>query len=186
VKPAVFLDRDGTVIEDIPYLADPSRVKLLPGAADAICKLRDAGYVCVIITNQSGIGRGMLTEATLHAVHDEMCRQLSACGAALDGWYFCPVAPKQSDRKTVEHPDRKPGPGMLLRAARELDLDLSRSWMIGDMLSDMHAGRNANVRGTILVKTGSGAKVDAGGAAIDHVVSDLGEAVRLVLEKTRK
>ena len=152
-RPAVFLDRDGTLIEHVPYLSDPALVRLLPGAAEALKKLRRAGFAVVLVTNQSAIGRGMLTEDRLDQIHTEMRRQLAACGATIDGIYYCPVAPDSDDRSVVEHPDRKPGPGMLLRAAADLKLDLAASWMVGDLISDVFAGLNAGCR-SILLESG--------------------------------
>lgn len=175
---AVFLDRDGTVIELVHYLTDPADVKLLPRAGRAIRELRSRGYRCVLVTNQSAIGRGMLDAEGLAEVHAELGRQLAAEGAALDGIYFCPVKPEQKDPRVVEHPDRKPGPGMLLRAAREQGLDLARSWMIGDTTGDLLAGRNAGCRGSILVRTGYGRDTPEGDA--DHAVDDLGAAAALI------
>lgn len=185
MRPAVFLDRDGTIIEQVHHLVDPADVRVLPGAARAISQFQALGYACVIVTNQSVIGRGMLTEAGLDRVHEVMNRQLAAEGAAVDAIYFCPVAPVAEDRSTIDHPDRKPGPGMLIRAARELNLDLRRSWMVGDMTSDMLAGRNAGVRGTILVKTGYGASTEVDGS-VDHVAEDLLEAVRWIAHETMR
>jgi mannose-1-phosphate guanylyltransferase len=152
-RPAVFLDRDGTLIEHVPYLSDPALVRLLPGAAEALKKLRRAGFAVVLVTNQSAIDRGMLTEDRLNQIHTEMRRQLAACGATIDGIYYCPVAPGSDDRGLVEHPDRKPGPGMLLRASTDLKLDLAASWMVGDLISDVFAGLNAGCR-SILVESG--------------------------------
>ena len=149
-RPAVFLDRDGTLIEHVHYLSDPASVRLLPGAAEALKKLRRAGFAVVLVTNQSAIGRGMLTEDRLEQIHTEMRRQLAACGATIDGIYYCPVAPGSDDRSVVEHPDRKPGPGMLLRAAADLKLDLAASWMVGDLISDVWAGLNAGCRSILL------------------------------------
>ena len=153
-RPAVFLDRDGTLIEDVPYLGDPALVRLLPGSAEALQLLRQAGFACVVVSNQSAVARGMITLDQLHAVQSEMNRQLSAKGAALDGIYWCTHAPQAPDKMLIEHVDRKPGPGMLLRAARDLSLDLAQSWIIGDQLSDMLAGRNAGCQGGILVRSG--------------------------------
>ena len=149
-RPAVFLDRDGTLIEHVHYLCDPALVRLLPGAPEALKKLRRAGFVVVLVTNQSAIGRGMLTENRLEQIHTEMRRQLAACGATIDAIYYCPVAPSSDDRSLVEHPDRKPGPGMLLRAAADLHLDLATSWMVGDLISDVWAGLNAGCRSILL------------------------------------
>ena len=152
-RPAVFLDRDGTLIEHVSYLSDPALVRLLPGAAEALKKLRRGGFAVILVTNQSAIDRGMLTEDRLDQIHTEMRRQLAACGATIDGIYYCPIAPSGDDRSVVEHPDRKPGPGMLLRAAVELRLDLAASWMVGDLISDVFAGLNAGCR-SILVESG--------------------------------
>jgi D-glycero-D-manno-heptose 1,7-bisphosphate phosphatase len=154
MRSAVFLDRDGTLIEEKCYISRPDQVQLLPGAAQGLTMLRSAGFACVVVTNQSGIGRGMFTEADMRAVHDEMYRQLRQAGTELDGVYHCPIAPRVSDQTVIDHPERKPGPGMLLRAAQELDLDLSSSWMVGDKTCDVLAGRNAGCRGGILLRSG--------------------------------
>src|SRR3989440_2296402 len=180
MRRAVFLDRDGTVIEHVHLLTQPSQVRLINGAADAIKNLQALDYACVIVTNQSVIGRGLLSEKGLVEVHDEMHRQLAECGARLDGVFFCPAAPSTTDRTLVEHHDRKPGPGMLQKAAREMLLDLSRSWIVGDMHSDMLAGRNAGLRATILVRTGQGDTTDPHDPAVDYVAIDLLEASRLI------
>lgn len=182
MKPAVFLDRDGTIIENVHHLADPGLVKLIPRAAQGIQLLRQAGLPCIVVSNQSAVGRGLLTLETLELVHQEMCKQLSELGAMVDGWYFCPEAPKTTDRTQVDHPDRKPGPGMLLRSARELNLDVSKSWMIGDMVSDLLAGRNAGCRGSILVKTGFGHEQEAVGDLALHVANDLYCAAEWLLD----
>jgi D-glycero-D-manno-heptose 1,7-bisphosphate phosphatase len=178
-RPAIFLDRDGTLIEDIPYLTDAARVRLFPGSAAALRQARAAGWASVLVTNQSGIGRGLITPEQLESIHAALVAQLAAAGAALDGIYFCPHAPADADATLIEHPDRKPGPGMLLRAAQELKLDLGRSWIIGDKLSDMLAGKNAGCRGGILVRTGH----DVSGLESEWpVADDLLDAVRRVLE----
>lgn len=180
-RPAVFLDRDGTLIEQVHHLNAVEQVCLLPASCHSLNRLRGSGYALVVVTNQSVIGRGMLTEEGLDAIHCEMHRKLSEGGAKVDAVYHCPLAPQQSDQRIVEHPDRKPGPGMLLRAARELDLDLSQSWMIGDMISDLLAGRNAGVKGTIGVRTGYGSRLNPNDPAIDYLVEDLGAAADVIL-----
>ena len=183
-RPAIFLDRDGTLIEDCEYLADPARVRVLDGVAQGLRHLRAAGFACVIVTNQSGIGRGMLTEADYQRVHDAMIAHLGAEGADIDAAYFCPVAPRSADPLADEHPDRKPNPGMLLRAAAELDLDLSRSWMIGDAVRDLVAGVRAGCRGGILVTTGKpvapGALL-AAGVVGGFTTATFDEAVNIIL-----
>jgi D,D-heptose 1,7-bisphosphate phosphatase len=159
-RPAVFLDRDGTLIEHVPYLSDPELVRLLPGTAEALKRLRRAGFACVLVTNQSAIGRGMLTEDRLAQIHTELYRQLAAAGATLDGIYYCPNVPAGDDRTIVECQDRKPGPGMLHRAAADLELELRSSWMVGDLISDVLAGLNAGCR-SILVQSGQTPPADA-------------------------
>ena len=181
-RPAVFLDRDGTIIEHVHYLSDPRKVCLLPGAASAIQRLRDAGFVCVVVTNQSAIGRGMITEADLALIHDEMNRQLADAGTKVDAIYFCPEASLGDDRRAIEHADRKPGPGMLFRAAEELRLDLDASWMVGDMVSDVLAGINAGCRGSVLVRTGKELSEAETGVWVEYQVrDDLEAATDLIL-----
>ncbi len=153
LRPAVFLDRDGTLIEHVHYLSDPGRVRLLPGTAEAIGKLRQAGFACVLATNQSAVGRGMITESRLHEIHAEMDRQLADQGSALDAIYYCTEVPSDSGQIDVRNAYRKPGAGMLLRAATDLRLDLRASWMVGDLISDVLAGLNAGCR-SILVQSG--------------------------------
>ena len=145
-RPAVFFDRDGTLNANLDYLTRPDQMRLLPGVGPALKQLRSAGFACVVVTNQSAVGRGMMTEADLERIHTEMIHQLADVGALLDGIYAC--------THVLDHPERKPAPGMLLRAAAELNLDLAQSWMIGDSLRDIQAGRNAGVKGCILVRTG--------------------------------
>jgi D-glycero-D-manno-heptose 1,7-bisphosphate phosphatase len=168
--PAVFLDRDGTLMHDTGYVGDPADVQLFDGVREALAALKARGFRTVIVTNQSGIARGKFTLADYHAV---AARLLELLGPGLiDATYFC-----------AEHPDtasdrRKPGPGMLLEAARDLDLDLARSWMIGDRSSDLEAGRRAGAR-SIFVQTGEGATTDSSGAAF--VAKDFASAASFIL-----
>lgn len=182
MKPAAFLDRDGTIIELVHHLTDPGDVRLIDGAGAAIARLKAAGIPVVIITNQSVIGRGKLTEAGLAEVHAEMNRQLAPFGAEIDDIYFCPLAPGIKDPTVIEDPMRKPGPGMLLQAAEELDLDLGASWMVGDTVSDMLAGQNAGCR-TILVKTGYGSQFSHDKRAVTREAPSLTEAAEIILNE---
>lgn len=179
MKPAVFLDRDGTLIELVHHLTDPDDVKLIPGAGRAVKRLRSAGWPVIVITNQSVIGRGKLSEAGLLQVHAVMEAQLAEVGTEVDGLYFCPLAPTRKDPRVIEDPMRKPGPGMLLRAAREHGLDLARSWMVGDSLSDMLAGKNAGCR-SLVVRTGYGDKVTTD---FDAEAPSLAEATDIILSE---
>ncbi|WP_337176267.1 HAD family hydrolase [Paludisphaera sp.] len=177
-RPAVFLDRDDTLVVDVPYLTDPAGLRVLPGAARALVDLRRAGFALVLATNQSAVGRGLLTEAGLRVIHDELERLLAAEGAALDAIYHCPHAPGDSE---AGHPDRKPAPGMLLRAAGDLGLDLPRSWMVGDRISDVLAGLAAGCRSVLV---GSNATLDDLPAPADgraFAVADLAAASALIL-----
>lgn len=151
MKPAAFLDRDGTIIELVHHLTNPGDVKLLPGVGEAIDRLKSYGYECILVTNQSVVGRGLLDERGLSRIHDEVRRQLQRFGTELDAIYYCPFAPRQTDPTIVEHPDRKPGPGMILRAAKERNIDLSKSWVVGDSISDVLASQNAECHASILV-----------------------------------
>ncbi len=169
-RPAVFLDRDGTAMEEVHYCADPALVRLIPGAAGAIRRLRAAGYLAVLITNQSGIGRGLISPSQYEAVHAEFLRQLAAEGAALDGAYYCAdVSPS---------PRRKPAPGMVLEATAELGVDLARSWFVGDKAADIGCGQAAGVR-TLLVQTGYG---KGESTTPDFVVADLPAAAEIILQ----
>ncbi|MHC4947628.1 MAG: HAD-IIIA family hydrolase [Planctomycetota bacterium] len=182
-RAAVFLDRDGTLIIDRGYLDDPDGVSLLPGAAAAIRRLRRAGFACVVVTNQSAIGRGIITEARLGEIHEAMCGQLAAEGAVLDAIYHSPHVPRGSDRTVIEFDDRKPGPGMLRRAARELELDLGRSWMVGDFISDALAGVNAGCRGSLLLGGGGTDETGAAPAGVERI-EDLETAAARILAGT--
>ena len=177
---AAFLDRDGTVIELVHHLTDPADVRLIPGAGAAVRDLRAAGWKVVIITNQSVIGRGKLTVDGLGQVHARMRALLAEHDADVDGIYCCPLAPTSKDPTVIEDVMRKPGPGMLHRAAEEMGLDLARSWMVGDTVSDMLAGRNAGCR-TLLVGTGYGATYAHGPEAVDATAPDLAAAADLIL-----
>jgi D-glycero-D-manno-heptose 1,7-bisphosphate phosphatase len=152
--PAIFLDRDGTLIEEREYLADPAGVAVFPGVGAALRRLQDAGFKLVIVTNQSGIGRGYYTEADMHRVNARLLELLAADGVRIEKIYFAPEAPDQPSR------GRKPSPQFLFDARDELGLDLARSYIIGDKLIDLECGWNAGVKQAILVRTGYGAKLE--------------------------
>ena len=139
---AIFFDRDGTLMEDVHYCADPALVRVFPGVPEALRRLRAAGFGVFIVTNQSGIGRGLITMQQYLAVHEEFLRQ--AGPGLIDGTYYCPDVPGRASAR------RKPAPGMLLEAAAEHAIDLSESWMVGDKCADVECGRRAGT-GTILL-----------------------------------
>lgn len=148
-RPGAFLDRDGVLIVDCGFPHRPDQLVLIPGAAEAVKQLNAAGYVTVIVTNQSGVARGMFSEETMHGFNALLVQRLAEAGARIDAVYACPFhAEAVDDRyRHPDHPDRKPNPGMLLKAVAEHDLDPARSLMIGDQASDMEAARRAGVVG---------------------------------------
>ena len=148
-RPAAFLDRDGVLIVDCGYPHRPDQLVLIPGAAEAVKRLNDAGYVVVIVTNQSGVARGLFSEETMHGFNALLVARLAEDGARIDAVYACPFHAEAVDARYrhPDHPDRKPNPGMLLKAVAEHDLDPARSLMIGDQASDMEAARRAGVAG---------------------------------------
>jgi D-glycero-D-manno-heptose 1,7-bisphosphate phosphatase len=149
---AIFLDRDNTLIEDPGYINHPDQVKLLDGAAEAIIELRDLGYKLVVVSNQSAVARGIVTEKTLAEIHNRLKQLLAEKGTYLDQIYYCPYHPEGIVRKYRKESDwRKPNPGMLLTAAEEMNIDLSQSWIIGDSSRDIEAGLRVGCK-TILIK----------------------------------
>jgi D-glycero-D-manno-heptose 1,7-bisphosphate phosphatase len=170
LSPALFIDRDGTLMKDVDYCGDPRKVEVFKGAREALLKIKERGYKLIVVTNQSGIGRGYFDEVAYRAVEREVARQVGP--AVIDGSYFCPHTPEEKCLC------RKPEPGMVLQAAEEHGIDLSRSFFIGDKESDLQCGRRAGTR-TILVKTGYGNEADQ--SAADLVVSDLPAAVEEIL-----
>jgi D-glycero-D-manno-heptose 1,7-bisphosphate phosphatase len=148
---AVFLDRDNTLIEDPGYISDPKQVKLLPGAAASLAQLRKMDFKTIVVSNQSGVARGLFTEEALAQIHHQLEKLLADEGAYLDAIYYCPFHPDGTVAKyKMESPLRKPAPGMLLKAAQEHGIDLSESWMIGDSYRDIEAGKRAGCK-TILI-----------------------------------
>ena len=156
-RPAVFLDRDGTIIKDFGSLTDLDAMELLPGAADAIRMLTEAGYPVVVITNQAGVARGLFDEAHVEAAHTALRETVSLGGGRIDAFYYCPHHPTESveERYRVACDCRKPAPGMLRQAAADLDLDLPNSWMVGDWWRDVQAGIAAGAH-AILLRSGHG------------------------------
>ncbi len=173
-SPAVFLDRDGTVIYDAGYPHDPEQVALLSGAGEALADLARSGFKTVIVSNQSGIGRGFVTEAQATAVHERFVSLLESLGVRIDGAYYCPHSP--DDGCTC----RKPSPELLLRAAEELDLDLGRSIMVGDKASDVEAGRRAGCTTILLAPGPSAPETDA---SPDHLARSWAEVTAAILER---
>ncbi len=152
---ACFLDRDGVVNVEVDYLYEPDKVAIVEGTAEALRRLKELGFLRIVVTNQGGVARGMYGEEDIQAVHRRIRELLAAEGAEIDAFYHCP----HHEKFTGECPCRKPAPGMLLAAAREHDIDMARSFMVGDRLSDLEAGRNGGCAVSYLVRTGYGEKV---------------------------
>jgi D-glycero-D-manno-heptose 1,7-bisphosphate phosphatase len=171
-KPAIFLDRDGTLVEEVNYLHRPEDMRLFPSTGDALQKLRKAGYLLVVVTNQSGIGRGVYTDEDMKAVHDAMQQKL---GGIIDGFYHCPHLPCEGCEC------RKPGLKMIRDAERDLHIDLTASWIIGDKKIDVETGQSAGIK-TALVLTGYGrSHKDALEEQPDVIADDLGQATAEIL-----
>ncbi|HEY3064354.1 MAG TPA: HAD family hydrolase [Methylomirabilota bacterium] len=185
-RPAVFIDRDGTLTEEVGYVNHPRRLKLLPRSAEAIRRLNAAGIPAILVTNQAGVARGYFSEEILHAVNDKLVALLKDEGAYLDGLYVCAHHPTEGAPPFRAACDcRKPRPGMLQRAARELGLDLTASTVVGDKISDVDMAAPVGARG-VLVLTGYGLgdweyRRDRFTVTPDHVAEDLLDAVEWVL-----
>lgn len=155
-RPAVFIDRDGTISEEVGYVNHPSRYKVFPFAAEALRRINDAGWLAILVTNQAGVARGYFSEDLIHVIHDLLQAELARGRARLDGIYYCPHHPTVGDAPYRQACDcRKPRPGLITRAAAEHNIDLTRSWMIGDRYSDIELARNANLRAAFVL-TGYG------------------------------
>ena len=170
-SPAVFFDRDGTLMTEVDYCSDPSKVSVFPGTSESLRRLKEAGFKNIIITNQSGIGRGYYTEEQYESVHEELLRQIGP--DLIDATYYSPAAPEANS------PRRKPLPGMVLEAEADHGLDLSRSFFVGDKPADILCGINSAVKATILVETGYGA--DSMHCEPDFVAKDVVAAVDYIL-----
>lgn len=182
---AVFIDKDGTLIHDVPYNVDPSLIRLQEGAACGLRQLKDQGYLLIIVSNQSGVAHGYFNEEALTAVQEKLQDELKKDGVQLDGAFFCPHHPQGTvKRYAVSCECRKPKPGMLMKAATQFDIDLSQSWMIGDILHDVEAGNKAGCS-TILIDNGNETEWQPG--ADRHpteVVKNIRQAVSIILEQS--
>ena len=185
-RPAVFVDKDGTVARDVPYNVDPARVQLTRGAGSALRRLVQAGFSLVVVSNQSGVARGYFAEQDLIPMWTALERSLARWGVTFDGFYYCPHHPAGTQPiYNSECSCRKPLPGLLVRAAADLRLDLSRSWMVGDILDDIEASRRAGCR-TVLIENGNETEWNRSSPLrIPHLTaSGLAEAADLIISAT--
>jgi len=183
----VFLDRDGTINEEVNYLSHPEQLRLITGAAEAIKSLNRAGFKVVVVTNQAGVARGYFTEQTVREIHEALEKMLDEQGARVDAIYYCPHHPAAGIGVYRQDCNcRKPNPGMLEKAAAELNIDLNESFVVGDKISDLEAGLAMGCR-NILVQTGYGPEStnEFSGAAWgpEYVADNLLEAVRWILKQ---
>ncbi len=187
---AVFLDRDGTICEEVGYLNSPDQMHLLPRSADAIRQLNAHNFKVIVITNQSGVARGLIPEENLADIHAEMVRQLKEEGAFLDGIYYCPHHPAEGNPPYLQECTcRKPGTGLLEKAAEDFNLDLSSSYMVGDHFSDVECGKRIGAK-SVLLLTGHGRQAlerqQDWPFQPDYIAADLYEAVLWLLEQECK
>lgn len=182
-RPAVFVDKDGTLVHNVPYNVDPALLRFHTGALDALSELAQTGFTIVIVTNQSGVARGHFTLAEFERLRIALLHRLQdEAGIAVAGVYMCPHAPDAQGLPVC--PCRKPMPGMLLRAAEELGLDMASSWIVGDTLDDVEAGRRAGCRG-ILYDSGGETVWRAGPLRVPHArVKTWGAVAQSILEST--
>jgi D-glycero-D-manno-heptose 1,7-bisphosphate phosphatase len=179
---AVFLDKDGTLIEDVPYNVDPERIRLAPGAAEGLRLLHAEGYRLVVISNQSGVARGLFPEEALAAVEQRLRRLLGELGVPLAAFYYCPHHPEGVvPGLAIACACRKPEPGLILRAAGDLGIDPARSWFVGDILDDVEAGRRAGCT-TVLIDNGNETEWVLSPLRSPHFkAADLDEAARIII-----
>jgi D-glycero-D-manno-heptose 1,7-bisphosphate phosphatase len=179
---AVFLDKDGTLVEDIPYNVDPALIQLTPGAAESLRLLQDAGYSLFVITNQSGVARGFFTEQDVLNVENRLRTLLMSSGVQLAGFYYCPHHPQgKVPEYATECICRKPRPGMVFKAALQHNIDLAASWFVGDILDDMQAGNEAGCR-TVLLDNGHETRWELSpGRRPNYMVKDLPEAAHMII-----
>ena len=179
---AVFLDKDGTIIPDIPHNVDTSRIEMSEGVVEGLQLLQSHGYLLVIVSNQSGIAHGYFTVEQLDGVKEKINTLCSRIGIYLDGFYYCPHHPEASvSGYKVNCECRKPQPGMLLKAAGDMDIDLSRSWMVGDILHDVEAGNRAGCK-TVLIHNGNEKQWEPGEHRMpEYFARDLSEAAKYIL-----
>lgn len=185
-QPAIFLDKDGTVVVNVPYNVDPNLIELMPGVGEGLQRLHAAGYQLVMISNQAGVAHGYFPEMALQAVHQRIDALLANYQVRLAGFYYCPHHPHgRIEAYKSECECRKPMPGMIQRAAVELGIDLSRSWFLGDILDDVEAGKRAGCR-TVLVDAGSETLWQLSPQRIpDYYTYSMQSAVDLILARSR-
>jgi D-glycero-D-manno-heptose 1,7-bisphosphate phosphatase len=184
---AVFMDRDGTISEEVGYVNHPSRYRVFPYSAEAVRLLNESGWLAILVTNQAGVARGYFTEEVITAVHDRLRKELAQGGARLDAIYYCAHHPTVGEPPYRSDCDcRKPRPGLVRRAAAEFDIDLAQSWMVGDRYSDTELARNSGVRSAFVLSGYGRGEYEYQRNAWQHepdlVAEDLLDAVRKIVK----
>ncbi len=183
---AVFLDRDGTINEEVGYLSDLEKLNIYPNSFEAIRLINENGMKAVVITNQAGVARGYFSEDFVNAVHSRINETLQKKGARIDRFYFCPHHPTEGKGHYLKSCDcRKPKTGMVIKASEELDIDLSRSYMVGDTEKDIELANKSSVTG-ILVRTGYGKKEMPSNIKPDYIAEDILDAVNWIIRDRKK
>lgn len=198
INTAIFLDRDGTINEEVGHLDNLEKLKLYDNAAEAIRLINESGMKAVVITNQSGVARGYFTEELVKTAHRQIQDLLKQQGAFIDAFYYCPHHPTEGLEEYVQACScRKPEPGMLITASRDLNIDLLRSYMVGDILKDIQAGKNAGTK-SVLVKSGHGLKtleedlrngegnIPSENSGPDYIAEDILDAVTWIMQDREK
>jgi len=185
INRAVFLDKDGTLIEDVPYNVDPNQIQLTIGAGVGLQKLRRLGYQLIVISNQSGVAHGYFSESALAAVEQRLNDLLQPMGVQLDGFYYCPHHPQGTVMEyAIACRCRKPEPGLLLQAAYDRAIDLTQSWFIGDILNDVEAGRRTGCQ-TVLLDNGNETEWLYAPQRVPHFLArDLAEAASIIQQES--
>lgn len=179
-RSAVFLDKDGTIVEDVPYSVDPALMRLTSGAVEGLRLLHAGGYALIVVTNQSGVARSLFREEALAGAERRLRELLGEAGVPLAGFYYCPHHPAGTIRRyAITCSCRKPGHDLVVRAAREQRIDLTRSWFVGDAPSDVEAGRRAGCR-TVLLVGGDATGEVSSSCRPDHIATDLAQAARAI------
>ncbi len=185
-RKAVFLDRDGTLIRNHHYGCDPDRIVLLDGVPEGLSLLKRAGYRLLVVTNQSGVARGYFSEEQLSVMHRRLGQMLEEQGAAIDDFYYCPHHPEGVvPRYALECHCRKPAPGMVERGIAEFGIDAAASWLVGDILDDVEAGKRAGTR-AILLDVGTEGEPDRSERTPDYVASNFLDAVLHILSQEQR
>ena len=185
---AVFIDRDGTISEEVGYVNHPSRYRVFPYSAEAVRTLNEAGWLAILVTNQAGVARGYFAEEMIGSVHNLLRQELERGGARLDAIYYCPHHPSVGDAPyRLDCDCRKPRPGLIHRAAEDFEIDLARSWMVGDRYGDMELAHNAGVRAAFVLSGYGRGEYEFQRAAWrrepDLVAEDLLEAARRIVSE---